>query len=55
MLISLKNNIDLKVLLDQDGSVTQTYGAIGFPTTFIINVVKYNNVNSNYILSFFTV
>lgn len=31
------NNIDLKVLLDQDGSVTQTYGVVGFPTTFIIN------------------
>lgn len=31
------NNINLKVLLDQDGSVTQTYGISGFPTTFIIN------------------
>lgn len=31
------NNINLKVLLDQDGSVTQTYGVMGFPTTFIIN------------------
>ncbi len=31
------NNIDLKVLMDQDGSVTQTYGVTGFPTTFIIN------------------
>ena len=31
------NNINLKVLLDQDGSVSQTYGVTGFPTTFIIN------------------
>lgn len=31
------DNINLKVLLDQDGSVTQTYGISGFPTTFIIN------------------
>lgn len=31
------NKINLKVLLDQDGSVTQTYGVSGFPTTFIIN------------------
>jgi len=31
------NNIDIKVLLDQDGSVTQTYGVSGFPATFIIN------------------
>ncbi|QNU67219.1 TlpA family protein disulfide reductase [Ruminiclostridium herbifermentans] len=31
------NNIDLKVLLDQDGAVTQTYGITGFPTTFFIN------------------
>lgn len=31
------NNINLKVLLDQDGSVTQTYGVSGFPTTFVIN------------------
>lgn len=31
------NNINLKVLLDQDGSVTQTYGVSGFPNTFIIN------------------
>ncbi len=31
------NNINLKVLLDQDGSVTQTYGVSGFPTTFILN------------------
>ncbi len=31
------SNIDLKVLLDQDGAVTQTYGITGFPTTFFIN------------------
>jgi peroxiredoxin len=31
------NNINLKVLMDQDGSVTQKYGVSGFPTTFIIN------------------
>ncbi len=31
------SNIDLKVLLDQDGAVTQTYGVTGFPTTFFIN------------------
>ena len=31
------NKIGLKVLLDQDGSVTQTYSVSGFPTTFIIN------------------
>lgn len=31
------NKIDLKVLLDQDGSVSQTYGISGYPTTFIIN------------------
>lgn len=31
------NKINLKVLLDQDGSVTQTYGVSGFPTTFVIN------------------
>lgn len=31
------NNIDLKVLMDHDGSVTQKYGVSGFPTTFIIN------------------
>ena len=31
------NDINLKVLLDQDGSVSQTYGVTGFPTTFIIN------------------
>lgn len=31
------NNINLKILLDSDGSVTQTYGISGFPTTFILN------------------
>jgi len=31
------NNINLKVLMDKDGSVTQTYGITGYPTTFIIN------------------
>jgi peroxiredoxin len=31
------NNINLKVLLDEDGSVTQSYGVSGFPNTFIIN------------------
>jgi peroxiredoxin len=31
------NKINLKVLLDQDGSITQTYGISGVPTTFIIN------------------
>jgi len=31
------NNIDLKVLMDQDGSVTTKYGIDGFPTTFILN------------------
>lgn len=32
-----KNNIKLKVLLDSDGAITQTYGITGFPTTFILN------------------
>lgn len=32
-----KNNIKLKVLLDSDGALTQTYGISGFPTTFILN------------------
>lgn len=31
------NNITLKVLLDEDGSVAGTYGIDGYPTTFIIN------------------
>lgn len=32
-----KNNIKLKVLLDSNGAITQTYGISGFPTTFILN------------------
>jgi peroxiredoxin/predicted small secreted protein len=31
------NKIDLHVLLDQDGSLTQAFGITGFPTTFIVN------------------
>jgi peroxiredoxin len=31
------NNLNLNVILDQDGSVTQKYGISGFPTTLIIN------------------
>ena len=31
------NNITLKVLLDEDGSVAAAYGVNGYPTTFIIN------------------
>ncbi len=31
------NNIGLKVLMDTDGAVSQTYGVSGFPTTFFIN------------------
>ncbi len=31
------NNISLKVLLDEDGSVAQSYGVSGYPTTFAIN------------------
>jgi len=31
------NGIDLKVLLDSDGSISQEYGVSGYPTTFIIN------------------
>lgn len=31
------NKIGLKVLMDQDGSVSQQYGVSGYPTTFIIN------------------
>lgn len=30
-------DINLKALLDQDGSVAQAYGITGYPTTFIIN------------------
>jgi len=32
-----KNNIDLNVLMDEDGSTASTYGISGFPTTFILN------------------
>lgn len=32
-----KGHINLNVLMDQDGSVTEDYGVTGFPTTFIIN------------------
>lgn len=31
------NKISLHVLLDSDGSITQTYGVTGFPTTFVLN------------------
>jgi len=31
------DNIDLKVLMDQDASVTKKYGVDGFPTTLILN------------------
>lgn len=31
------NKINLKVLLDENGSVAQSYGISGYPTTFIIN------------------
>lgn len=31
------NGFDLKVLLDNDGSVSRSYGVSGYPTTFIIN------------------
>lgn len=31
------NNINLKVLMDSDGKVAQTYGITGYPTTFIID------------------
>ena len=30
-------NINLKVLMDEDGSVAATYGIEGYPTTFILN------------------
>ena len=30
------NNIDLKVLMDTEGTVAQTYGITGYPTTFIV-------------------
>lgn len=36
------NNISLKVLLDQDGLVTQTYGVTGFSTTLsLIKMAHY--------------
>lgn len=31
------DNISLKVLMDQEGSVAQQYGISGYPTTFVIN------------------
>lgn len=31
------NDISLKALLDEDGSVAQAYGVSGYPTTFVIN------------------
>lgn len=31
------NNIGLKALLDEDGSVAQSYGVSGYPTTFAVN------------------
>lgn len=31
------NNIDLKVLMDEEGTVATAYGITGYPTTFIIN------------------
>jgi peroxiredoxin len=31
------NSIGLKVLMDTDGAVSQSYGVSGFPTTFVIN------------------
>lgn len=31
------NNITLKVLLDEEGSVAETYGVPGYPTTFVLN------------------
>lgn len=31
------NNINLKVLMDEDGAIAGAYGIEGFPTTFIIN------------------
>lgn len=36
------NNINLKVLMDSDGKISQTYGVQGYPTTVIIN--KYGSV-----------
>jgi len=31
------NNISLKVLMDEKGTVAQAYGVSGFPTTFVLN------------------
>lgn len=31
------NNINLKVLLDSEGTIAEAYGITGYPTTFIIN------------------
>jgi len=31
------NDIGLKALLDEDGSIAQSYGISGYPTTFVIN------------------
>lgn len=31
------NNINLKVLMDTEGTVAQTYGITGYPTTFVLN------------------
>ncbi len=31
------NNLDLKVLMDEDGAIASTYGVSGYPTTFFIN------------------
>lgn len=31
------NNINVKVLMDKDGSIAGTYGVEGYPTTFIVN------------------
>lgn len=32
-----ENDIDLEVLMDEDGAIASTYGVSGYPTTFIIN------------------
>lgn len=32
-----ENNLDLKVLMDEDGAIASTYGVSGYPTTFFIN------------------
>lgn len=33
----VENDIGLKVLMDEDGAISSTYGVSGYPTTFIIN------------------